>query len=406
MIVIAIAALTQLSLPAHTAAGQDVETRNGVRLVHNKKPLWEKSPNIRLEKILTLGDIEAENEHVAFYMPMDMALDKQGNLYVLDTGNHRIQKFTSDGEYIATLGRQGQGPGEFHFPLSLDVDTQGNLVICSQYSKKIQVIDPTGEEIKSQVVTEDFSRYVRVTSDNNLLTPAPRNSFFRDDKNVKPDPLFQRMDRQGKVTESFGEPRDYKNALLSASGNNVNFCVGVDGSIYASFDNQNRIEKYSHDGRLIWRSDRKLKYNAEKPLYKGKIERFKGGGINIEGPRWNSCSEAVAADDQGRVWVITLRRQLKEEEVAGTSTRMTRTNQGASISMKPNTSGEVYETDAYNLEVYDSEGVWLYSFPLNHFGDIIRFHGDKMYILDRLRRMQVHVYRIVPALQPKPVPVS
>ena len=376
------------------SGGQDVETKDGVRTVHNKKPQWGNSPKIQLEKIRTMGDLDTLDEHVAFYMPLDMALDKEGNLYVLDTGNHRIQKFSPEGEYLATIGRQGQGPGEFHFPTSLDIDGDGNLIVCAPYSKKIQFIDPSGEELKSLVVTEDFSRYVRTLGKDRFLTAASRSSFFSDDKNKTPDPLIQVMDRQGKVLETFGKPKDFKNALLSSSGNSIEFFVGPNGSIYVSFQNQNRIEKYSPQGLITWRADRPMNFKTEKPLSKGKVERFKGGGISVEGASWNKCSEAVGADDKGRVWVITFRRQLKEDEEAGTSTRMSRNAQGAQISMKPNFSGEVESTDAFNLEVFDSEGAFLYSYPLDHFGDLIRFHGDRLYILDGLRRMQVHVYQI------------
>ena len=376
------------------SGGQDVETKDGVRTVHNKKPQWGKSPKIQLEKIRTMGDLDTLDEHVAFYMPLDMALDKDGNLYVLDTGNHRIQKFSPEGEYMATIGRQGQGPGEFHFPTSLDIDDDGQLIVCAPYSKKIQFIEPSGKELKSLVVTEDFSRHVRALGKDRFLTAASRSSFFRDDKSKKPDPLIQVMDRQGKVLETFGKPKDYRDALLNSSGNSIEFSVGPAGFIYISFQNQNRIEKYSPTGLISWRSDRPMKFKTEKPLFKGKVERFKGGGISVEGASWNKCSEAVAADDKGRVWVITFRRQLKEEEEAGTSTRMSRNDQGAQISMKPNFSGEVTSTDAFSLEVFDSEGAFLYSFPLDHFGELIRFHGDRLYILDGLRRMQVHVYLI------------
>ena len=381
--------------PAVISYAQDMETKDGVRIVHNKKPLWVKSPKIQIEKIRTMGDIDTTDEHVAFYMPLDMALDKAGNLYVLDSGNHRIQKFSPEGQYLSTIGRQGQGPGEFHFPTSLDVDKNDTLFVCSQFSKKIQVLDSSGKELESLVVTEDFSRYVRTLGNNRLLTAASRGSFFSDDKNNKPDPLFQIMDRQGKVLETFGEPEDFKDELQNSSGNSIFFYVGPNDFIYSSFQNRNRIEKYSPDGRIIWRADRPLKFKTEKPLFKGKIERFKGGGISVESAKWNRCSEAVGADSKGRVWVITLVRQLKEEEEAGTSTRMSRTNRGAEISMRPNFSGEVSETDAYILEVFDPEGVFLYSYPLDHFADIIRFHGDRLYIMDRLRRMQVHVYRLV-----------
>jgi len=102
---------------------QKVETKDGVRIVHNgKEGIWQKSPQLKLEKVQEIGGIEVLDENVAFYMPLDMALDAEGNLYVLDTGNHRIQKFSPDGDFLATLGRKGQGPGEFNFPGSLDID--------------------------------------------------------------------------------------------------------------------------------------------------------------------------------------------------------------------------------------------------------------------------------------------
>lgn len=381
--------------PAVISYGQDIASKDGVRIIHNKKPLWGKSPKVQLEKIRTMGDIDTTDEHVAFYMPLDMALDEEGNLYVLDSGNHRIQKFSPEGEYLSTIGRQGQGPGEFHFPTSLDIDKNDTLFVCSQFSKKIQVLDTSGKELESLVVTEDFSRYVRTLGTDRLLTAAVRGFMSAEEKKDKPDPLFQIMDRQGKIQGTFGEPENFKDELLNSSGNSIFFSVGPDDFIYSSFQNRNRIEKYSPDGRIIWRADRPLKFKTEKPLFKGKIERFKGGGISVEGARWNRCSEAVGADSKGRVWVITLARQLKEEEEAGTSTRMSRTNRGAEISMRPNFSGEVSETDAYELEVFDPEGSLLYSYPLDHFADIIRFHGDQLYIMDRLRRMQVHVYRLV-----------
>jgi hypothetical protein len=48
------------------------------------------------------------DETVAFCMPMDIELDEPGNLYVLDTGNHRIQKFSPQGKFLSTIGRRGQ----------------------------------------------------------------------------------------------------------------------------------------------------------------------------------------------------------------------------------------------------------------------------------------------------------
>jgi hypothetical protein len=54
-----------------------------------------------------------DDPNYAFYRPGDVKADANGRMYVLDGGNHRIQVFDADGEYIRSLGKEGGGPGEF-----------------------------------------------------------------------------------------------------------------------------------------------------------------------------------------------------------------------------------------------------------------------------------------------------
>jgi hypothetical protein len=367
-------------------------------VVHNRgEGIWEESPRIALEKIHAFGDIEAENEEVAFYMPLDMALDQDGNLYVLDTGNHRIQKFSPDGVYLATIGREGQGPGEFTFPGSLDIDGSGELVVVSPYGMKIQFLDGSGVETGSLTLQEIISEYFRALEPDLLLAAVRRQPPLPDDEDQdeSPDPLLQVMDRKGKVVKTFGAPRDYKHGFVNAKGNNVRFAVAGDGAIHVTFRFQNRIDKYTSEGEILWRADRELGYDAEKPLTKGSIERNKSGGISMHSPQMNTVSEALAVDGGGRTWVVTLARQLKDEERAGTNVSMSRGSQGSTLSMRPWSEDEIPPTsDAYMLEVFDPEGVLLQRFPLDHYADVIRISGDRLYILDKIRRMQVVVYRI------------
>jgi len=375
-------------------AAQKVETKDGVRLVHNQgRGIWGKSPNLTLEKIRTLGDIEALDENVTFYMPQDIALDPEGNLYVLDTGNHRIQKFSPKGKFLTTFGREGQGPGEFNYPGSLDLEKNGNLIVASPYIQKIQFLNSEGLETESLHLTEMLTAYIRVFGPDHLLAAVRRLSFTPDDEKKKLEPLMQVMDREGKVIKKFGEPRDYKNKLVNSRGNQVSFTIDNDKNIYLTFQFQNRIEKFSQEGKLLWSTDRKLNYNARKPINKGKIESA-GRGVSIESPKMNKVSESIAVDSRGLIWVITLDRQLKEEEEAYTSIRMSNTGGSSSISMSAGGSGEATETDAYKLEVFDKEGVLLGSIPLDHFADLICIQEDRLFILDKLRRMQVHEYRI------------
>ena len=379
------------------SSAQKIEIRDGIRFVHNQgEGSWGKSPGATLQKIRTLGDIDAADETVAFYMPFDIALDAEGNLFVLDTGNHRIQKFSPSGDYLTTIGRKGQGPGEFNYPGSLDIDENGVLVVASSFIHKIQFLNISGKETRSLTLTESFSEYVRILNSDHLIVAAQRSFMSLDDDENKKGlaPLMQVLDFEGNTIRYFGEPRDYKHEMVNTTGNQVRFTIGENGTIYLVFRHQNRIEKYNSEGKILWQADRKLNYNAEKPISKGKMERS-GGNVSINSPVMNRCSEAVAVDGKNRIWVITYNRQLKEEERASTSIRMSRSGGQSSISMAPNSDSDIRETDVYILEVFDSEGVLLGRIPLNHFADLIRISGDRLFILDKLRVMQVHEYKIV-----------
>lgn len=376
---------------------QKTETVDGVRVVHNDKTgAWGKEPRVRLELVRTIGELEAEDENVAFFMPSDVALDKTGNIYVLDSGNHRVQKFGPDGGYIATIGRKGQGPGELYFPQSIDIDEPGNIYLSDPNNKRIQILTPEGKELKTISLIKVTPGNVRLAASGAMLTARGQSfiMFSPDEEEPKELPkLIQVLDADGNITKEFGEPWDYGNMLVSRFGNQVHFALDGKDNVFLAFSNQNRVEKCSPDGTLLWRSDRELEYSTE-PQDKGKMER-RGGGLSVRMPRMNTCAVGVTVDGQGRVWVAALRRQLREEESVGTSLSVSMVDGQRSMSMKPDGNVELRKTDAYRLEVYDQDGALLGALPLDHFVDGIRIVNDRLFVLDRMRGAQVFEYRIV-----------
>jgi len=109
-LVLAIITLLPLLAAAIPAAAQKVETVDGVRIVHNiKGGLWGNSPKVSLAPVRTIGDVDTDDERLAFHYPSDVAVDKAGNIHVLDTGNARIQKFGPDGAYLTTIRPRARG---------------------------------------------------------------------------------------------------------------------------------------------------------------------------------------------------------------------------------------------------------------------------------------------------------
>jgi sugar lactone lactonase YvrE len=379
---------------------QKTETIDGVRVVHNEKEgMWGKEPKVSLEFIKTVGDIESTDDNILFYMPTVMAFDEEGHIYVLDSGNHRIQKFDASGTYVATIGNQGQGPGEFQYPQSIDVDSNGMLYVSESMNRRIQILTPEGEEQKTIKMIENSVGLVRAFGSEQMLMGGTGLFSFgmgMMDEEEKALPKFLKvLDMDGEVQRDFGEQHDFKDFLMNRMGNQFHFILDKSDNIYVAFDYQNRIEKYAPDGKLLWRSDRKLNYSTDAPKSKGGIQRS-GGRVMIEQPDMNRCASGVGVDSEGRVWVVTLKRQIKEEERVETGVRVSMSQTGGrsmNISVGGNT--DVRETEVFRLEVYDPEGVLLGAIPVKHFVDDIFVNGDKIYLLDRMRGMQFFEYKIV-----------
>ncbi len=104
-----------------------VMEENGVRTVHNPEtPLYGEFA-FDLETELIIGGDGDDN--TIFYEARRMAVDGDGNMYVLDSGNNRIQKFDGDGNFLQTIGKEGQGPGEFEDPSALFLAGDGTFYV-------------------------------------------------------------------------------------------------------------------------------------------------------------------------------------------------------------------------------------------------------------------------------------
>ena len=398
----ALSTLIALALAAAPAlAGQKADTSGGARIVHNAGPgAWGKTPKVTLEPLLTLGDVDTADENLAFYMPTAVAVDAAGAIYVLDMGNHRVQKFGPDGKYLATYGRQGQGPGEFYYPAGIAVDAKGFLYVTDPNNQRIQVLTPDGKDHKTIKGLEQGAGPVFLGRPGELVTGSPQMRFIinnpgeKEKKDVGLPKLVRVMDLEGKTIREFGEPRDFKDELLNSSGNQILMAVDGAGQVYLVYTVQNRIEKYAADGRLLWRADRELPYSME-IKDKGEVKRT-GNNVSVRGPELNRCAAGVAVDGQGRIWVVTMARQLKKEEQVGTAVSMTMDGSGGrTIGYKPMGDGlDLRTTDAYKLEVFSPEGTLLGSLPLDIFVDGIFIAGDRLILLDKLRGTQIREYRI------------
>ncbi|KPK89683.1 hypothetical protein AMJ80_09450, partial [bacterium SM23_31] len=233
---------------------QKVETAEGVRVVHNEKPVWGKEPKVALKLIQTIGGLDAVKDEYMLYLPADIVEDEQGNIYVLDAGNYRIQKYDANGAFLLSFGRQGMGPGEFSSPQSIAFGNDGNIYIFDMMNGLVQVFGQNGKPVNSFRPEESMtglhslrSGEFTVTSLGSMMrfgTGGGRMNITELQKQKAEDmPLIRVVDSEGVLKREFGKAEEYGDGFTNREGNRYDMTTDSGDNKYVSFRFQNRIEK-------------------------------------------------------------------------------------------------------------------------------------------------------------------
>lgn len=134
-----------LAVDAHGVAYiADAGDNNRIRRVY---------PDGRVDTLAGTGEgwRDGPGAQAQFHTPSGIAVDAAGNVYVADTGNHRIRRIGADG-VVSTLAGDGvagfaDGPAaqaRFDAPMGVAVDATGRVYVADTYNDRIRVIEPDG----------------------------------------------------------------------------------------------------------------------------------------------------------------------------------------------------------------------------------------------------------------------
>jgi DNA-binding beta-propeller fold protein YncE len=90
----------------------------------------------------------------SFYGPRGLAVDTKGRVYVTDTGNKRIAVFDGDGNFLTAFGSAGFDPGQFDEPVGVAIDKNGTVYVTDTWNKRIQTFTPIESESGLSFVPE------------------------------------------------------------------------------------------------------------------------------------------------------------------------------------------------------------------------------------------------------------
>ncbi len=93
--------------------------------------------------LFTFG--ERGMEEGQFNFPSNIAIDREGRVWVVDTINGRVQSFDEEGNFIDTFGRLGDAPGTFGRPKGIAIDQEGHIYVVDGAFNNVQIFNDEGQ---------------------------------------------------------------------------------------------------------------------------------------------------------------------------------------------------------------------------------------------------------------------
>jgi len=367
--------------PQKAEWGGTIEEVDGVTVVKNPKGgIWDSKENgkITIIKEQQIGQLDGPEEFL-FVNIVDVKVNSEGDIYVADSRLNEIRKFNKDGEYLLTIGRPGQGPGEFQSVSILSMNSRDDLIAFDGILGRVSVFSDSGKHIKTtqQLMTDlwiDPSK-IFVTDDGYVFFGKPINSLK----------LFHEFDQEWNLTESyidyeFIDNREFEELSLIF---NPDYCFFQENGniLYTKYHYGNQIFVYKNRKleKIIRREADIIKpyeiivfhdvnkaMNMQKdPKYQDYDIKLFGRGIAFFGKSFQNSLGLFQLSDGHIVNFISIRKSKDVRE--------------------------------FGVELYDSEGRFLKYSKLgeNLYDDIrCKDSSDLFYAIDRKEYHKVITFRL------------
>lgn len=174
-----------------------------------------------------------------FVSPLQIAVDEDGNIYVNDLGNKRVQKFQSNGDYILGWGFGGKQPGGFYHPAGIAVNDDA-VFVADRDLHRIQKFSLDGEFVlewgqKGRLGGQLFFPNDIAVYNNTLYVVDTGNQ------------RVQAFSTEGKFLSAFGSSGVGEGQFIAPTG----IAIDSDGNVYVSDRGNGKIEKFTSDGVFV-----------------------------------------------------------------------------------------------------------------------------------------------------------
>lgn len=187
------------SFGSKSASWGSFNNPNSLVIKPNGEVLVVDTGNHRLQVFTPYGSLlkvigRAGSANGEFQSPKDVAIDANGNYYVADSQNSRVQVFNSDWQYLRKFGGQGTGDGQWNNLSGIALDSVGNVYTLDRYAARIQVFNASGTWLNSWNITNLPSE----------ATPTDSLYIDRSDRVYIVSDVIYQYDTNGNFIRTFG----------------------------------------------------------------------------------------------------------------------------------------------------------------------------------------------------------
>lgn len=289
-----------------------IETRDGIPYIHNPNEPISDTEILSIISDITIGQDTEEPEGITFKYLLPYGcidVDTSGNIYVLDSGVHKVFILDSQGRYLKHFGKKGQGPGEFQTPSCMKIMPDGKINIVDNGNRKIIQFDSNGNYIGG----------ISLTNYPSLARPMidPEGGILGMYDEFEPRTTLALI----RIPPNYIEPAFYFKSIESRpifDGNSINlffpqfeFTVSTKGYIIWGFQDKYILNISSLDGRAIRNIENEydqivLPYAVAEARAKQMFSRIPGPmNYKIEHPQYYWPFSTLIADESGRLLART-----------------------------------------------------------------------------------------------------
>ena len=183
-------------------------------------------------------------DELAFYGPRSVAVDAQGRVFVADTGNKRIVVLSSDGALLGQFGTPGAGDGQLDEPVGLAVDEQGRVYVADTWNHRVQIFAPNPDGTYTSTESFDVSGWFGTSPDTKpyLTVDSVHHVYITDPGSCR----IIEFNERGVVLSVWGACGDDPNSLNTPTG----LSIDPAGGLWVSDSRHDRMVHYTQPSRV------------------------------------------------------------------------------------------------------------------------------------------------------------